>query len=158
MFLHQPPGNQLVRLIVALILHKQPLRDSVLHFVGVRQRGVRIKADEVRKIVYARDVSIGEHRLDGMFVFPFRFGPLEKTLQRRRPKVHGEFSGVAGDGLLAHHVGCGQRRAIACACGNAAEAVTPSQAPKCSGIVTRGANSVRPTKLGVLISLSERCT
>ena len=43
MLLHDPPGNQFLRLVVAL-LQKQPLRKSVFQLIRVRQRRVNENA------------------------------------------------------------------------------------------------------------------
>src|SRR6202795_2018516 len=48
-FLKDAPGQKFLGLVVAL-LQEQPLRETILEFIGVRNGGVGIKADEVGKI------------------------------------------------------------------------------------------------------------
>src|SRR6266568_6816923 len=52
MFLQDAPGNEFLRLVF-FFLQKQPLRESVLDFIGVRERGVSIETDKIGEIIHA---------------------------------------------------------------------------------------------------------
>ena len=73
MFLRHAPGEKFLRLILSGF-DEQALGDSVFDLVGVRECGVGIEPDKIRKIVNAGDVAVGNFRLDGMFI-PFA-GPV----------------------------------------------------------------------------------
>src|SRR5712692_6292906 len=86
MFLQQAPGDKFLRLIVTT-LHPEALRNAVFHFIGVAERGVRVEADELREIVDAGDVAIGDGRFDGVLIalagFGFIGGPAIKVALQR---------------------------------------------------------------------------
>src|SRR6266850_3871298 len=117
-FLKDGPGQEFLWLVVTF-LQKKPLSEAILDFIGVGDRGVGIKADEVGKIVYAGDVSVGEGRLNGVLVAPVRFvffqgTAVEKSFESRRAEVDGEFAGMAGNRCATHQTGGIERIAVAC--------------------------------------------
>src|SRR6266850_2212918 len=77
-FLKDGPGQEFLWLVVTF-LQKKPLSEAILYFIGVGDRGVGIKADEVGKIVYAGDVSGGESGLNGVLVASGRVICFERT-------------------------------------------------------------------------------
>src|SRR5882724_3663805 len=117
MFLKDAPGQEFPGLVVAF-LQEQPLRETILDFIGVGDRGVGIEADEVGKIVYAGDVTVGESGLNGVLVSSARFvllqrSAVEKAFEGRRTEVYGEFAGVAGNRCATHQTGGIDRIAVA---------------------------------------------
>src|SRR5690242_20078182 len=105
MLLVNPPGNELLWLIVA-IFPVQALREPVLHFIGVRDGGVAIEADEISKIVYSRDVAVSDFRLDGVLVLSPRFvlfrGSLEEAFQCGWAEFDSDLARVTGNGIRNH--------------------------------------------------------
>src|SRR5882724_298322 len=69
MLLHQLPGKELLRLVIAG-LHPEALRHAIFDFIGIGAGGVGIKADQLGKIVDTGDIAIGNVGLDRMFVAP----------------------------------------------------------------------------------------
>ena len=112
MLLKNAPGEQLLGLVVASF-GEEPLGDAVFDFVGIGQGGVGVEADEVREIIYARDIAIGDGGLDGVFEPLARLtfverGTVEKTLESGRTQLNGKFAGIAHDRTCckwAKHVG-----------------------------------------------------
>ena len=80
MLLNQTPGDQVSRLIVA-VLHPQPLRDAVFQFVGVGERGVRVETDQFGKIVNAGYVVVVKVRFDRVLVPFIRFAAAERIAE-----------------------------------------------------------------------------
>src|SRR6266571_586143 len=117
MFLQDAPGNEFLRLVF-FFLQKQPLRESVLDFIGVRECGVGIETDEVGEIIHPGDVAVGNGRFDGVLVPPsrpvfFRGTPLEEALETGRAKVDAELAGIAQEGNAADQTGGIERIAVA---------------------------------------------
>ena len=117
-FLNDAPSEKFLRLIVAEFSIKA-LRDTVLNFVGVCESGVGVKANEVRKIVDARDVAVGDYGFDGVFVAATGFAlvsgrGIKESLEDGRAEFDGEFSRIAGDGFAADKTGRGERVSITC--------------------------------------------
>src|SRR6266852_863318 len=97
MFLHDFPGKEIDRLAIAAF-YIQALRESVFNFVGVGERGIAVKADEVREIVHAGNVTPGERGLDGVLVAPAGLRTVKIAFQGGRAQLDGKFPGVAIDG------------------------------------------------------------
>src|SRR5882724_10874249 len=116
-FLKDAPGQEFLGLVVAF-LQEQPLRETILDFIGVGDRGVGIETDEIGKIVYAGDVTVGKSGLNGVLVSPARFvllqrSAVEEAFEGRRTEVYGEFAGVAGNRCATHQTGGIERIAVA---------------------------------------------
>ena len=109
MLLDEAPGDQVSRLIVA-VLHPKPLGDAVLQFVGIRERGVGVKTDEFRKIVNAGYVVVVKVGFDRVLELFLRLRALKEPLKRRKPEIDAEFAVVAGNRLAAQQ-GRGDDRA-----------------------------------------------
>src|SRR6266568_2512130 len=116
MLLCDAPGNQLLRLLVAG-LRIQSLRETVLHFAGVGQRGIAVKADEIGEIVHTRHVPVSDGRLDRVLVFSpwlVLFGRrLEESLERWWPQLYGKFARVTRDCRTTYKTGRIQRISVA---------------------------------------------
>src|SRR6266446_1534874 len=117
MFLQDAPGNEFLRLVF-FFLQKQPLRESVLDFIGVRERGVSIETDKIGEIIHPGDVAVGNGRFDGVLVPPSRpvlfWGtPLEEALETGRAKIDTELAGIAQEGNAADQTGGIERIAVA---------------------------------------------
>src|ERR1700738_2862033 len=96
MFLRDAPGKKLGGVVVA-VFHKKTLRNAVLDFIGIGDRGIGVEANEVRKMVYAGHVTVRSVGFDGVFVFAR--GQVKKSLEGRRSKGHFKFSGISRDGI-----------------------------------------------------------
>src|SRR5580704_9398953 len=102
MLLDQAPGDEVSRLIVA-VLNPEPLGDAVLQFVRIRERGVGIKTDELRKIVNPGYVVVVEVGFDRVLELFLRLRALKEPLKRWKPEIYAEFAVITINRLAAQH-------------------------------------------------------
>ncbi len=100
MLLNDAPGNELLRLAVA-VFAEEPLRKAIFDFAGVGKSGIGIEMNKVGEMIHPGNVAIGEGRLDGVFVAASILALLsgsatEESLERRRANLDGELARVAG--------------------------------------------------------------
>jgi len=105
MLLKNAPGEKLLRLVVASF-GEEPLGDAVFEFVGIGEGGIGVEANQIREIIYAGDIAVGDGGLDGVFEALARFvfvkrGAVEKTLECGGAELYGEFSRISRDRLPA---------------------------------------------------------
>src|SRR5260370_42669746 len=105
MLLGEALGNKYMRSVINFFA-VEALGEDVFELVRICERGIRVEADEVRKIVDARHIAIRDVRLDSVLIpFPglvfFARRPVKEAFQGWGAKLDCEFTGVAGDGRLA---------------------------------------------------------
>jgi len=104
-FLDETPGEEFLGGIVA-VLAIEALGEAVLDFIGISERRIGVKADEIGKIVDAGYIAISDFRLDGVLIPSAALvlwgrSAFKEMLQRGRMQLDGKLTGVAGDGLFA---------------------------------------------------------
>src|SRR6266849_891941 len=105
-FLDDVPGNQLLRLAVA-VFPEEPLCKSIFDFAGVGKCGIGIEMNKVGEAIHAGDVAVGERRFDGVLVpasslVLLQGCAVEESFERRWAELHGELAGGAESGGSGH--------------------------------------------------------
>src|SRR6266478_1881342 len=107
--LHDAPGNQFLRLAVA-VFPEEPLCKAIFDFAGVGKSGIGVEPDKVCEVIYPGDVTVSKSGFDGVFVpaphlVLLQRSAIEESFKRGRAEFHREFSGVAVDGNRSDQTG-----------------------------------------------------